>query len=156
MNLQSTSHNYRNTTQKSGLGLLNHAPVAPKHVYFYSTGLVCYRVIPNMLNQSHTTLNLQQCLLSQIQKVVPPSTCSIIRKLLNDEVHLSDEEADNHYQVPGFIHQFQYFLMQSQQIDGSKPLLWELYNIGHSPRIPNNSNNEDEESDVKNLRRLRK
>jgi len=35
--------------------------------------------------------------------------------------------------------------MQAQQIVGSKPLLWELYNTGHSPRIPNNSKNEDEE-----------
>jgi hypothetical protein len=85
-----------------------------------------------------------------------PSICSIIRKFLNDEVHLSDEEADNHYQVPGFIHPFQNFLMQPRQIVGSEPLLWELCNTRHRPRIPNNSNNEDEEYDVKNLRRLRK
>jgi hypothetical protein len=147
MNPQSTSHNYRKTTQKSGLRPLNYATVAPELIYFYSNGLVCYGVIPDMLNQSHTILNLQQCLLSQIQKVVLLSTCSIIRKILNVEVH---------YQVLSFIHPFQYFLMQSQQIVGSNPLLWELYNTGHSPRIPNNSNNEEEEGDVKNLRRLRK
>jgi hypothetical protein len=109
-----------------------------------------------MLYPSHTTLNIQQCLLSQIQKVVLLSTSSIIKKFLNDEVHLSDEEADKHYQVPGFIHLFQYFLMQPQQIVGSKSLLWELYNTGRSPRIPNNSNNKEEKDDVKNLRRLRK
>jgi hypothetical protein len=85
--------------------------------------------------------------------VVLLSTSSIIRNFLNDEVHLSDEEADNYYQVPGFIHRFQYFLMQPQQIVGSKSLLWELYCTGHSPI---NSNNEEEEDDVKNLRKLRK
>jgi hypothetical protein len=140
----------------SGAKRLNYATVAPAQIYFYSTGLVCYGVIPKMLNQSHTTLNLQQFLLSQIKEVVLLSTCSIIRKFLNEEVHSSDEETDNHYQVPGFIHSFQYFLMQRQQIVGSKSLLWELYNTGHSSRIPNNSSNEDEEGDVKNLRRLRK
>ena len=139
--------------QKSGLGPLNYATVVPEQVYLYSTGLVCYGVIPNMLYQSHTTLNLQPCLLSQTQKVVLLSTSSIIRKFLNDEVHLSDEEADNYYQVPGFIPLFQYFLMQPQQIVGSKSLLWELYCTGHSPI---NSNNEEEEDDVKNLRKLRK
>jgi len=108
-----------------------------------------------MLNQSHAALSLQQCLLSQIQNVVLLSTCSIIRKFVKDEFHLFDEKADNHYQVPGFIYPFQYFLMQAQQIVGSKSLPWELYNTGHSPRIPNNSKNEDEEDCVKDLRRLR-
>jgi len=130
--------------------------VAHEQVYFYSTGLVCYGAIPNTLNQSHTTLNLQRYLLSQTQKVVLLSTFSIIGKFLDDEIHLSDEEADNHYQVPGFIHPFQNFLMQPQLIVGSEPLLWALYNTGHSPRVPNDSNNEDEEDDVKNLRGLKK
>jgi len=153
MNSQSKRHNYKKTTQKSGF---SYAAVAPEQVYFYSTGLVCYGVIPNMLNQSHTALYLQQCLLSHTQKVVLLSTCSIIGKFLNDEVHLSDEEADNHYKVPGFIHPFRDFLMQPQQIVGLRPLLWELYKTGHSSRIPNTGNNEDEKGDVKNLRRLRK
>ena len=52
-----------------------------------------------MLNQSHITLNLQHCLPSQIQKTVLLSTCSSNRKFLNSEVHLSEEEADSHYQV---------------------------------------------------------
>jgi hypothetical protein len=108
-----------------------------------------------MLYQSHITLNLQQCLLSQIQKVVLLSTSSIIRKFPNDEVHFSDEEADNLYQVPGYVHLFHYFLMQPQQIVSPKSLLWELYITGQSPRNPNNSINEEEEDDVKNLRRLR-
>jgi hypothetical protein len=90
-------------------------------VYFYSTGIVCYWVIPNMFNKSHTNLNLQPCLLSQVQRVVLLNTCSIIRKFLNDEFHLLEEEAENYYQFPGFIHTFQYFLMRFQQIVGSEP-----------------------------------
>jgi F0F1-type ATP synthase membrane subunit a len=43
------------------------------------------------------TLKLLPCLLSQVQKVVTFNTCSIIRKFLNDEVHLSDEMASNPY-----------------------------------------------------------
>jgi hypothetical protein len=112
MNPQSASHNYRKARQKSGLGPLNYATVAPEQVYFYSTGLVCCGVIPKMLNQSHTTLNLQQILLSQIQKVVLLSTCLTKRLITTTKF--------------GFIHPFQNFLMQPQQIVGSKSLRWEL------------------------------
>ena len=52
-------------------------------------------VIPNMLNQSLTTLNLPPRLMSQVQKVAVLNTCSIARKSLNVEAHLSDAEADN-------------------------------------------------------------
>jgi Na+/H+-translocating membrane pyrophosphatase len=51
-------------------------------------------IIPSMLNQSLTNINLPPHILSQVQKVVMLNTCSIVRKFLNDEVHLSDEEAD--------------------------------------------------------------
>jgi hypothetical protein len=51
--------------------------------------------IPNMFNWSLTNLNLPLCLLSPLQTVVVLKTCSIMREFLNDEVHLSDEEADN-------------------------------------------------------------
>jgi hypothetical protein len=51
--------------------------------------------ITNTLNQSLTTLNLPPRLLSQAQQVVTPNTCAIVRKFLNDEVYLPDEEADN-------------------------------------------------------------
>jgi hypothetical protein len=64
--------------------------------YCYSTGLVCYKwVIPNTFNQSLTNINLPPCQPPQVQKVVTLNTCSIGRKFLSDEVHLSDEEADN-------------------------------------------------------------
>ena len=58
-------------------------------------------LIPNMLNQSLTTLNLLALLLSQVQEVVVLSTCSSVRKFLSNEVHLSDEEA---YHVSLYIH----------------------------------------------------
>jgi hypothetical protein len=48
-----------------------------------------------MLNQSLANLNLPPRLLSQVQQVVVLNTCSIVRKFLNDEIHLSDEEAGN-------------------------------------------------------------
>jgi len=48
-----------------------------------------------MINQSVTALNLPSCLLSQVMKVAVLNTCSIVRKFLGHEVHLSDEEADN-------------------------------------------------------------
>jgi hypothetical protein len=51
-------------------------------------------VIPCMLNQNVTALNLPSCLLSKIMKVVLNS-CFVVRKFLGHEVHLSDEEADN-------------------------------------------------------------
>jgi hypothetical protein len=74
-------------------------------------------VISNMLNQSITTLNVPPHLLSQVQKMVILNTCSIVRKFPSDEVHLSDEEADNPiimslYHVPGFIRSFQNSPMQ--------------------------------------------
>ena len=52
-------------------------------------------VIPCMLNQSVAALNLPSCLLSQVMKVVVLNTCSIVRKFVGHELHLSDEEADN-------------------------------------------------------------
>jgi hypothetical protein len=58
-------------------------------------------LIPIMLNQSLTTLNLLALLLSQVQEVVVLSTCSSVRKFLSNEVHLSDEEA---YHVSLYIH----------------------------------------------------
>jgi hypothetical protein len=48
-----------------------------------------------MLNQSLTPLNLPPRLLSQVQQVAALNSCSIVRKFPNDNVHLSDEEADN-------------------------------------------------------------
>jgi hypothetical protein len=36
------------------------------------------------------TLKLLPCLASQVQKMVTFNTCSMIRKFLNNEVHLSD------------------------------------------------------------------
>ena len=59
---------------------------------FYAMG-----VLPNMHNQSLTTLNLPPRLLSQVQKMVVLNTSSIARKFLNGEAHLSDAEAENHY-----------------------------------------------------------
>jgi hypothetical protein len=52
-------------------------------------------VVPKMLNQSLTTLNLPPRLLSWVQQVVTPNTCSTVRKFLSHEVYLSNEEADN-------------------------------------------------------------
>jgi hypothetical protein len=51
--------------------------------------------IPSMLNQSISALNFPSGILSQVSKVVVLNTCSIVRKFLAYEVHLSDEEADN-------------------------------------------------------------
>jgi hypothetical protein len=51
--------------------------------------------MPNMLNQRFTTLNLPPRLPSRVQTAVVLNTCSIVGKFLSDEVHLSDEEADN-------------------------------------------------------------
>jgi hypothetical protein len=52
-------------------------------------------VIPNMLNQSLTILDLLPRLLSQVQTMVVLNTCSIVRKFLSDECHLSGEAAGN-------------------------------------------------------------
>ena len=49
-------------------------------------------VIPNMLNQSLTTLNLPPRILPQIQKMIILNTSA--RKFLNVEAHLFDAEAD--------------------------------------------------------------
>jgi hypothetical protein len=51
--------------------------------------------IRNLLNQSLIKLNLQPHLLSQVQKMVTLNSCPIVRKFLNDKVHLLDEGADN-------------------------------------------------------------
>ena len=59
---------------------------------FYATG-----VTPNMLNQSPTTLNLPPLLLSEVQRVVILNNCSVVRKFLNHEDHLTNEDADNPY-----------------------------------------------------------
>jgi hypothetical protein len=48
----------------------------------------------NNNNQSVTILILPPRFLSQVQTVVW-NTCSIVREFLNDQVHLSDEEANN-------------------------------------------------------------
>ena len=48
-------------------------------------------VVHNMPNQSPTTLNVPPCLLSQVAL----NTCSKVRNLLTDAVHLYDEDADN-------------------------------------------------------------
>lgn len=56
--------------------------------YCYSIGLVCYSVIPNMSNQSLTTLSLPPSLLSHVQQVVLLTTWSIVRKHLDNEDHL--------------------------------------------------------------------
>jgi hypothetical protein len=50
----------------------------------------------NMLNQSFTKLNLPPRLLFLVQKLVIRKFCSIVRKHLDDEIHLPDEEARNH------------------------------------------------------------
>lgn len=52
-------------------------------------------VTPNMLNQNLTTVTLMPCLLLQIHNVTILNTCSIVRKFLNDEVNLCEEEANN-------------------------------------------------------------
>jgi hypothetical protein len=55
--------------------------------------------IPNMLNQSLTTLNLPLC---QVQKVGILNTCSIMRKFLSDEVHFLTKRliTPNHVSSP--------------------------------------------------------
>ena len=48
----------------------------------------------NMLSQRFATLILPPRLLYEVQKVVVLNPCSMVRKFLNDEVYLPDEEAD--------------------------------------------------------------
>jgi len=52
-------------------------------------------VNPNTLNLSLTNFCVPPRLPSQVQKKVVLNICSIVRKFLSDEVHLSDEEGDN-------------------------------------------------------------
>jgi hypothetical protein len=53
------------------------------------------RIITNMLNQSLTVLSLPPCLSSQVQKADILNTYCTVREFLNDDAHVSDEEADN-------------------------------------------------------------
>jgi hypothetical protein len=67
----------------------NNNEITAMPLVFSATG-----VIPNMLNQSLTTLNLPPRLLSQVQKMVVLNTSSIARKFLNVEAHLFGAEVD--------------------------------------------------------------
>ena len=53
------------------------------------------RTITNLHNQSLMKINLQPHPLSQAQKIVTLHSCPIVRKFLNDKLHLLDEGADN-------------------------------------------------------------
>jgi hypothetical protein len=61
----------------------------------YVIFLVCHRGRPNMLEQSLARLSLPPCMMLKAEKVVILNTCSIVKRLRNDEVRLPDEEAEN-------------------------------------------------------------
>jgi hypothetical protein len=52
-------------------------------------------VILDMLKQSHIKLNLSPRILFRVQKAVILNTCFIVRILLNNEDHLTDDQAEN-------------------------------------------------------------
>jgi hypothetical protein len=47
-----------------------------------------------MLEQGFTRLSLPLCMMLQAEKVVILNTCSIVRRFINDEVRLHDEEVE--------------------------------------------------------------
>jgi len=80
-----------------------------------------------MIKQGLTKLNLPPHLLSQIEKVVMLSTCSIVRKLLKDEDSylMSSLRTPNNviYHIPGLIYLIsKYPAIPSQQMLGPMTL----------------------------------
>jgi hypothetical protein len=96
-------------------------------------------VIPKMLNRSLTNLNLPPHLLSQVQTVAIINTCSTVRKssMMKYTCMMKRLAIHNHLSLLGIRLSTLISILSDarpQQVLGSKPLLWELDNSGHSLR----------------------
>ena len=92
-----------------------------------------------MPNHNLTSISETPCRLSEVLKMVVPNVCTIARKFVVDEVHVSDEEAGNpnHASLkcsPLYSLISVYPDATPQQVLGLEPVFREFDNSGHSVR----------------------
>jgi hypothetical protein len=92
---QSPSHSYRKAKRISRNGVFDIKQQQQlSKIIVIPLRLSAMGLNPNTLNRNLTNLCVPPQLPSHVQKMVVLNICSIVRKFLSDEVHLSDEERD--------------------------------------------------------------